>query len=82
MMIMSATGLLAGGVFAIVLGGGLLLFRRPLTRWNARGADAMKSEHIRQVTEPSDGYPGAIVGVSTLVLIGGVVLVVIGATQV
>ncbi len=74
--------LLAVGAFAVVLGGGLLLFRRPLTRWNARGADAMRSEHIRQVTEPSDGYPGAIVGVGALMLVVGVVLVVVGAVQV
>lgn len=73
--------LLAVGVIAIVLGGGLLLFRRPLTRWNARGADAMASEHIRQVTEPSDGYPGAIFGVGALMLVGGVVLIIIGAVQ-
>ena len=69
------------GVIAIVLGGGLLLFRRPLTAWNARGADAMKSEHIRQVTEPNDGAPGYIVGVGALILVVGVVLAVIGAIQ-
>src|SRR4051812_28815648 len=51
------------GVFTVALGAGLLLFRRPLTTWNARGADAMRTEHIRQVTDPSDGYPRYIVGV-------------------
>lgn len=69
------------GVFAVVLGGGLLLFRRPMTAWNARSEDAMTSEHIRRVTEPSDGAPGYIVGVGGLVLVVGVVLVVIGALQ-
>lgn len=45
--------LLAAGVTAKVLGGGLLLSRRPLTRWNARGADAMARVHIRQA--PASG---------------------------
>jgi hypothetical protein len=70
------------GVIAIVFGGGLLLFRRPLTTWNGRGADAMKSEHIRRVTEPNDGAPGYIVGVGGLILVVGVVLAVIGAVRV
>jgi hypothetical protein len=69
------------GVVATVLGGGLLLVRRPLTAWNARGADAMRSRHIRQVTEPSDGHPGYIVGVGALILVIGLVLVVAGALQ-
>jgi hypothetical protein len=69
------------GAIAAVLGGGLLLLRRPLTAWNARGADAMRSEHIRQVTEPSDGHPGYVVGVGALLLVLGVVLVVIGAAR-
>ena len=69
------------GVFAIVFGGGLLLFRRPLTAWNARSADAMKSEHIRQVTEPFDGAPGYIAGVGGLILVVGVILAVVGAVQ-
>jgi hypothetical protein len=69
------------GVFAIVLGGGLLLFRRPLTRWNARTGITMTSEHIRQVTEPFDGAPGYISGVGGLILVVGVVLAVVGAVQ-
>ena len=70
------------GMIGIVLGGGLLLFRRRLTAWNARGADTMRSEHIRQVAGPSDGHAGYIVGVGALILVIGVVLVVIGAVQV
>jgi TRAP-type uncharacterized transport system fused permease subunit len=67
------------GLIASVLGGGVLVFRRPLTAWNARGADAMRSEHVRRVTESSDGYPGYVVGIGALVLVLGVVLAVIGA---
>lgn len=69
------------GAIAIALGGGLLLFRRPLTAWNARGMDAMASEHIRRVTEPSDGAPGYIVGTGGLLVAVGVVLTAIGALQ-
>ena len=69
------------GAIAIALGGGLLLFRRPLTAWNARGIDAMASEHIRRVAGPSDGAPGYIVGTGALLVVAGVVLVVIGALQ-
>lgn len=69
------------GVFAIIFGGGLLLFRRPLAAWNARTGNAMTSEHIRHVTEPFDGAPRYIVGVGALILVVGVVLVVIGAVH-
>jgi hypothetical protein len=69
------------GVVAVVLGGGLLVSHRPLTTWNARNADGMRSEHFGQVAQPSDGHPGHIVGVGALVLVVGVVLVVIGAVQ-
>ena len=75
------TLLWVGGI-AVVLGAGLLLFRRPLTAWNARGADAMASGHIRQVADPSDGYPRYIVGVGALILGIGVVLVVAGALRI
>lgn len=67
------------GAIAMAFGGGLLVFRRPLTAWNARGADAMRSTHIREITDPSDGYPGYVVGVGALILGVGVVLVVVGA---
>ena len=70
------------GVVAIVLGGGLLLLRRPLTAWNARGPQAMKSAHIRQVSEADDGTPRYILGVGTLILVVGAVLVIIGAGHV
>jgi hypothetical protein len=69
------------GVLATAFGGSLLLFRRPLTAWNASAADATKSEHIRQVTQPNDGAPGYIVRVGGLILLVGVVLALIGVTQ-
>ncbi|RBY81277.1 hypothetical protein DQ239_01290 [Blastococcus sp. TF02-09] len=59
----------------------MLLFRRPLTRWNARTGNAMRSEHIRQVAEPFDGAPGYIAGGGGLMLAAGVVLAVVGALQ-
>ncbi len=70
----------AGRVVAIVLGDGLLLSRRQLTAWNARGADAMKNERVRRLTPPDDGAPGVIVGIGVLSLVGAV-LMVIGAVQ-
>ncbi|SDF09099.1 hypothetical protein SAMN05660662_1063 [Blastococcus aurantiacus] len=69
------------GGFAVALGTGLLLFRRPLTAWNARGADAMRSRHKTQVSDPNDGYPRYIVGVGALILGVGVVLVVLGTLR-
>jgi len=73
--------LVAIGAFVIAFGGGLLLFRRPLTRWNARAGDAMKAEHIRQISEPNDGAPEYIVGVGALILTAGGAMVLIGAIQ-
>ncbi|WP_116449509.1 hypothetical protein [Blastococcus litoris] len=68
------------GVVAILLGGALVVFRGPITAWNARGADAMKSEHVRRVTGPNDGAPRYVVGVGALILVVGVVLVVVGVS--
>ena len=73
--------LLGVGLVAVALGGGLLLFCRPLASWNGRTADAWRSEHVRGRTPPSDGHPAYIRGVGAAILLLGVVLSILGLVR-